>query len=74
MIMISNEEQEIRRRERVAYEYGAQEARIALFDDLRNLAGNFALEVHHLRCELRQALNLPRPDDDDDCGCDRTLQ
>ena len=32
-----------------------------MFDDLRNLAENLAVEVYSLRRELREALNLPCP-------------
>ena len=62
---IAMTEEEVRRREKIAYQMGVQEAKATIFDDLRNLAGNFALEG--------AALNLPPLPDDGDCAR-RTLQ
>ena len=67
------DEAEVRRRERVAYQMGVEEAKAAIFDDLRNLAGNFALLRRELR-ELREALNLSPLLDDDECDLAATLQ
>jgi hypothetical protein len=52
-------EEEYKRRAKVAYEMGVQEAKAESYADLRNLAGNFAVEVYNLRRELREALGLP---------------
>ena len=65
------DEEEARRRAKEAYRLGCEEAKVLAYDDLRNLAGQFALEVYHLRRELRHALGLPPLPDDDGDRCDR---
>ena len=63
---------EARRRVREAFQLGKEQAVAELAEDLRLLAGEFAMQLSALRSEMREALGLPPlPEPDGVCVCDR---